>query len=107
MEFYAETVVRYLESHYDLQFQKDKESKNPNPFGNKHSYTTLYDNRLEITINDGEFSDGSGNYVGINTWDKKALEGVGIPCKDMDLIIKYIDRFGIEKKKGYEQLKLF
>lgn len=105
--FDASAVVAYLESHYELQFQKDKESKNPNPFGNKHSYTTLYDNRLEITINDGEFSDGSSTYVGINTWDKKALEGVGIPCKDMDLIIKYIERFGVEKKTRFEQMTLF
>lgn len=107
MEFNADTVVAYLESHYNLKFERDKESEETNPFGLSHSYTTLYKGRLEITIDDGEFSDGSGNYVGINTWDKKELGGVGIPCRDMELILKYIDRFGIEKKSGYEQMTLF
>ena len=105
--FNAESVVSYLESHYNIKFEKEKESKEPNPFGASHSYTTLYNNRLEITIDDGEFSDGSGSYVAINTWDKKELSGIGIPCRDMELILKYIERYGIEKKTGYEEITLF
>ena len=105
--FNASAVVSYLESHYNLKFERDKESKEPNPFGLSHSYTTLYKGRLEITIDDGEFSDGSGHYVAINTWDKKNLGGVGIPCRDMELILKYIEGYEIEKKTGYEQMTLF
>ena len=106
MKFNADTVVAYLESHYNLKFERDKESKDPNPFGLLHSYTTLYDNRLEITIDDGQFLSGE-RYVAINTWDKQNLEGVGIPCKDIESILKYIDKFGIEKKTWYEQMTLF
>ncbi len=105
--FNAESVVAYLESHYNLKFERDKESKEPNPFALSHSYTTLYDNRLEITIDDGEFSDGSGHYVAINTWDKKELGGIGIPCRDMEQLLKYIERFEIRIWKGYEQMTLF
>lgn len=107
MEFNAETVVAYLESHYNLKFEKDMYSPSLSPFKAMNRYRTVYNNQLEITIDDGEFIDGSGNYVGINTWDKKNKEGVGIPCKDMDLILKYMERYEIEKKTGYEQLKLF
>jgi len=104
MEFNADTVVAYLESHYNLKFEKE-EPRTSN-FGLFDSYKTIYDNRLEITIDDGEFVTGE-RYVGFNTWDKQELGGVGIPCEDMELILKYIDRFGIEKKTGYEQLTLF
>lgn len=102
--FNADTVVAYLESHYNLKFEK--EEPRASNFGLFDSYKTIYDNRLEITIDDGEFING-GKYVGFNTWDKKELGGIGIPCEDMELILKYIDRFGIEKKSGYEQLTLF
>lgn len=107
MEFNAESVVAYLESHYDLKFERDNESEYPNPFGLSHSYTTLYKGRLEITIDDGEFSDGSGHYVAINTWDKKELGGIGMPCRDMEQLLKYIERFEIRIWKGYEQMTLF
>lgn len=105
--FNASAVVAYLESHYNLKFERDKESKEPNPFGLSHSYTTLYDNRLEITIDDGKFSDGSGSYVAINTWDKKELGGIGIPCRTFEKLLEYFERLGIEKKTGYEQMTLF
>jgi hypothetical protein len=102
--FNASAVVAYLESHYNLKFEK--EEPRASNFGLFDSYKTIYNNHLEITIDDGEFVNG-GKYVGFNTWDKTDLSGVGIPCEDMELILKYIDRFGIEKKSGYEQLTLF
>lgn len=106
MDFNADTVVAYLESNYKLKFKKEKESKEPNVFGIFYSYTALYDGQLEITIDDGQFISGE-RYVAINVWDKKNLEGVGIPCRDMELIINQIEKYEIEKKTGYEEIKLF
>lgn len=104
MEFNAESVVAYLESHYNLKFEKDE--PRASNFGLFDSYKTIYDNHLEITIHDSQFLSGE-RYVSFDTWDKKNLEGVGIPCRDIDLILKYIDRYGIGKKTGYEQMTLF
>lgn len=98
--FNASAVVEYLESHYNLKFEKEEPLALN--FGLFDGYKTIYDNHLEITIDDGEFVTGE-RYVGFNTWDKTSLGGVGIPCEDMELILKYIEEYGIEKKTGYEQ----
>lgn len=104
--FSAESVVSYLESEYNIKFERVEEIPERNIFGYNNRFAALYEKRLEIEINDGEFRDGGG-YVGLSVWDKENHEGIGVPCEDMESVLKVIDRYKVSKKTGHDQLTLF
>ncbi len=98
--FNADTVVSYLEQEYDLTFTKIDE----------RYYGATYKNNIDVEINDGRYTYEermNEPYVGVNLWKKKEQEGCGIPCDNLEGIIKCIESYGIEKKTGYEQMTLF
>lgn len=101
MEFNAASVIKLLESEYGLEFKTEEAGEG------RERYEAVYDKRLEIVICGLSYSDGSGDFVSLSTWDRQGKAGYGIPCQTVEQIIKYIERYRIEKKKGYEQLKLF
>ena len=104
--FSAESVVAYLEENYDLTFERIDAKPERNYFGKKNRYYAEYDKRLKINVVDAEFSDGEP-FVGLGIDDTKDKTGIGCPCRDMDIVIKSIDRFQIEKKTGFEEITLF
>lgn len=98
--FNADAVVTYLEQEYDLTFTKIDE----------RYYGATYQNNIDVEINDGKYTYAdrmNEPYVGVNLWKKKEQEGCGIPCDNLEGIIKCIESYGIGKKTGNVQLTLF
>lgn len=98
--FNADTVVAYLEQEYDLTFTKTDE----------RYYQAIYDNNIKAEICDSKYhyeERMDEPYVGLDLWNRKELSGCGIPCDNLEGIIKCIERYGISKKTGNVQLTLF
>lgn len=99
-DFNADTVVAYLEQEYDLTFTRVDE----------RYYQAIYDNNIKVEICDSKYhyeERMDEPYVGLNLWNHKELSGCGIPCDNLEMIIKYIESYGIGKKTGNVQLTLF